>query len=100
MSGDTQIMVGLLGVAATVLVAIFTRRSARDTMGVQLITTYIERQDSDMDDLREEVRELKGQVNRVLRQVRVHRPWDQQIYAQARAAGWEVTEPPPLGEDE
>lgn len=51
---------------------------------------------TDLTETRSEGRETRAQLNRVLRYIREHRPWDDQIFDQARQAGWDVVPPPPL----
>lgn len=78
-----------LTAAVSLASALLTRRSAKDTTGVTglvALNTGLEMRVSRL--------ELSEQRRAEL--ARAHRPWDEQIYDQARAAGWHVSPPPPL----
>lgn len=66
-----------------------TRRSATDHTGADLLIAAAKQQKEDIDQLRSDLGTVKTYI-------RAHRPWDDQIYDQARAAGWDVEPPPPL----
>lgn len=77
-------------VSGTIAGAVLTRRSAKDTNAVEgydkltgRLTQRVERLEQ-----RETERDERDQK---------HQEWDRVIYDQARAAGWDVAPPPPLG---
>lgn len=84
---------GVVGIAITGVATLagswFTRRSAKDTnavTGFVSLTTALEHRVSRLEEREERRSELAQQ----------HRPWDVQIFDQARQAGWDVKPPPPL----
>lgn len=83
----------VLGWAFTAVIAVvgymFTRRSAQDTTGVAALSKLTDQQAADK-------AELKGDLAKLRTAVREHRTWDDKLYDQARAAGWDVPPPPPL----
>jgi hypothetical protein len=83
----------LAGVGVTAVVALasslLTRQSAKENTGVTglvALNTGLETRISRLEIAEQRRAEL----------ARAHRPWDEQIYDQARAAGWSVSPPPPL----
>lgn len=81
--GNAIVMLG--GVAGVY----FTRRSAKDNTVVAGFTAL-------SNGLERRVERLEANERRRSELAQLHRPWDIQIYDQARAAGWSVTPPPPL----
>lgn len=75
--------------AAALASAVLTRRSAKDTTGVTGLVAL-------NTGLETRVSRLELSEQRRAELARAHRPWDEQIYDQARAAGWTVNPPPPL----
>jgi hypothetical protein len=88
MDGATLAVLGTF--LAAVVVALFTRRSARDDVGLRALTAAVTEGRLTLGEVRTELTALQVQV-------REHRVWDDQIYDQARQAGWDVSRPPPLG---
>jgi hypothetical protein len=87
-TGWAVVGVGLTAVASLAS-ALLTRRSAKDTTGVTGLVAL-------NTGLETRVSRLETSEQRRAELARAHRPWDEQIYDQAKAAGWQVTPPPPL----
>lgn len=67
----------------------FTYKASHRQSGVQLFEKLTTAYDKRLTD-------VEAQLATVRTNVRVHRRWDDQLYDQARQAGWEVEPPPPL----
>jgi 2-polyprenyl-3-methyl-5-hydroxy-6-metoxy-1,4-benzoquinol methylase len=80
-----SILLGLIGLGGGLL----TRRSAKEGNAV---TGY----DSLTQRLEHRVERLESRETRREQLAVAHSSWDDQIYDQAKAAGWDVSRPPPL----
>lgn len=103
MKPELQILGWALTAAVTLLGFVLTRRSATDHTGADLLIAAAKQQSEDIARLRTERDEDRSQLDATQQEVRTirtfirqHVPWDDQIYDQARAAGWDVEPPPPL----
>lgn len=88
MDGSTLAVMGTFLVG--MVVALLTRRSARDDVGLRALTAAVTEGRTTLGEVRTELTTLKQQV-------REHVHWDEQVYNEARAAGWDIDRPPPLG---
>lgn len=73
----------------TLLGAWMTYRASHRQTSVDGFAKLTERYDKRLSD-------VEAQLTTVRTNVRVHRRWDDQLYDQARQAGWKVEPPPPL----
>lgn len=89
MKPELQILGWVLTAVVTIFGFVLTRRSATDNTGADLLIAAAKEQ-------REDITSLRSDVNQMKSYIRAHRPWDDRIYDQARAAGWDVEPPPPL----
>lgn len=67
----------------------WTYKASHRQTGVVLFEKLTTAYDNRLTDVEKELRDLRTLG-------RVHRRWDDQIYDQARQAGWDVEPPPPL----
>lgn len=67
----------------------FTYRGTRGQTNVAGFDKLVQSYDKRLGDVEDQLAAVRGNV-------RVHRQWDDQLYDQARQAGWDVTPPPPL----
>lgn len=84
------VIAAALTAVGVVLGALFTRRSARDTLGLESLKAALGQNKADLDGLRERMSTRDARD-------REHMSWDRQLYDQALQAGWDVSPPPPLG---
>lgn len=89
MKPELQILGWALTAAVMIVGFILTRRSATDTTGASLLIATAQEQ-------RQDITQLRADLNSVKAAVRTHRTWDVQVYDAMRAAGMPVDPPPPL----
>lgn len=88
-SGWATVGIGITAVVS-LLVALLTRQSAKETTGVTGLTAL-------NSGLERRVERLETREHERNERDYKHTQWDREIYDQAVAAGWDVAPPPPLG---
>ena len=81
----------------TLIGALLTRRSAKDTNAVDGYDRLTGRLETRLAVVEGQVVQLQERERERDERDEKHSQWDRQVYGQARDAGWDVSPPPPLG---